>query len=713
MKKILISIIVLLALIGTAYAAEPIYAATVNVLDTPLGSGDTLTLYGFIDHTTGQGTLSMSSIKLRYYRVGADPEVSSTYINSGSMTYESNYENTDDLLLDGAYYAQLGISGLTDGTYTVQVLINDEVKDADSFTYNGNIDRNSTFTISSFYDIAGSLNVDYVATKENVATDVLFNVAFYSPTMSDTGIGGTDHTNSITVGNDNSSAASTNYNSPFVSGVNMFIAKVTGTNDTSSGIPLSYISLWTAGEQQSISSDGDITLSGDCYAKEETSKTCTFTATNTGDYPASYTVNAESDLTISTSFTSSLIQPGESATGTLTLTSVEGDAPSKTLTLKLVRGGSVLDTVSETITVQSRDLLHEVVIEDFEITPTDVREGDEITVSFKLTNTGDYDERVRIQYTIGSGETINYGNAFTLREGQTKSKSITFETPQGEEEINFELDVLKDEVSIAGRATTIFVEQLSFTPYLNWYNNYKNVPQGNHSENKLKVTNEGNTPGYYNVLIESNFASLNQDVYLQAGQSTDITVPIIVADNTPIGVKEVEATICSLTTGDCKSDEFKLTVIEKNTDNSTVITNQTLQELQGDEGSVFEIRVQNNEGATKSYSLSTGTFNGELQVSPGTLTIMDGEEGVFYLYAKPSEEETQSVTYQVLMDEDEVVSTGNLTMSYGTGLLTGLVTLSEAGSMGAIILGVALIAGLLILGVRSFNQSKVELKYWK
>jgi hypothetical protein len=712
MKKLIFSTILLLAVMGVVFAADPIYIASVNVLNDPLGAGDTLTIYGFIDHTTGQGTLSFTSIQLRYYRVGSDPSVSSTYINSGSITYESSYENPDSLLLDGAYYAKTSLSGLSDGTYTVQVLVDGEIKDSDSFVYDADTDRNSTFAITSYYDVAGSLNVDYVLQKQNVAQDVEFDIAFYSPIITDSdGLGNTDSTATVIVDSDNSTAGSTSYSSPFISGVNVFVARVTSTNTTSSGIPLGYVDLWMGGAQQALTSEGSIELS-ECSAKEETTEDCTFTVTNTGAYPTRYTVESTSTLSISTSFTSGLIQPGDSATGTVSITAVEGDAPSATLTLDLMHDSDELDTVSETITVQPRDLINEVVIEEFEISPNDIREGDEITVSFELENTGDYDERIRVQYTVDDDEPVNYGNAFTLRIGQTKSMSVTFDAPEDVEELNFGIDVLKEDVSIAGRVTTIYIEQLSFTPYIRWFSNYKNMQQGDNTENKLTIRNQGNTAGYYSLIVESDYASLDEDVYLLSTESEEISVPILASENAEVGAFDITATICSLTSGECDEDDFTLTVREKDRDNSTIIINQTLQELKGDEGSVFEIKVQNYEGATKSYSLSTGAFDGELQVSPSTITLMDSEEGSFYLYAKPAEKETQSVTYQVLMGS-EVVSTGNLTMSYGSGLITGLITLSEAGSIGAVILGIALIAGLLILGLRSFNQSKVELKYWK
>jgi len=338
-------------------------------------------------------------------------------------------------------------------------------------------------------------------------------------------------------------------------------------------------------------------------------------------------------------------------------------------------------------------------------------EGDEVIVSFTLKNTGDFDERVRVEYSSGD-ETIT-GNSFSLNIGDSRTKTITFEAPVGADEVPFTLNILSEDGSlIAGKVTTIYVEQLSFTPYVRWYNKFEQVKQGNNTDNKITIKNKGNTADWFNVKISSNYASLDKDYYLGAEQSASITVPVVIVDNSKTGAYAVTATMCSLTTSDCASDDFTLTVLGKNYENSTIVLNQTMQELSGNEGAVFEVLVKNFEGATTTYTLSTGSFNGELQISPSSITLLNGEDGKFYVYAKPENKIDEVLTYQVLANGG-VVDRGNLTMSYGPGGLTGLITLSEAGSVGALVLSVALIGALVFLGIRAFNQSRVELKYWK
>lgn len=707
MKK-LFSILVILAIIGAVFAAEPIYDASLNVLMGTYGPGDTLTVYGFIDHTTGEGTLPKTSLTLRFYNSMSGPGLSTPIT---SINYVSDYENPNNLLLDGAFTATKSLSGLTTGDYYVEALINGQVEASAMFSYDSSLNRNSTLTVPSSYITAGNINVGYTISKVNTVEDVIYTVDFYTPTMD--GQGTSKQTDTMTVTNTNSSSKLVSFTSAEFSDLaNVLVVKVTGTNQTVQDLPQGFARVWLIGQPVSIESSGSMAFNYDnCKAKEGAERICSFTVTNTGDYPASFAVTASSELETSVSFDSSLLQPNTERTGTITLTGVEGDAPVKQLELNLKYGAQVLQSLNGSVTVETRDLLSQISILDFDITPTDIRPGDEVTVSFKVKNTGDFSERVRVQYVLGDEDPVNYGNTYNLLKNQIRSVSVTFNAPE-EEVVPFSLNILKEDDVIAGTVTNIYIEPFVFTPFTRWKTEYKYLEQGDTDENVIKVRNDGNTAEYYQVTVESNYASLDKRVYLLAGQSTDITVPILISNTAEVGAFNVEAEVCSLTTYECDTDDFTITVLEKEKENTTIVLNQTLQDLSGDEGAVFEVAVQNFEGATKTYSVSVDAFNGEIQVSPSDLTIMNGEEGVFYLYAKPENKMTQDITYNV-MSGKEVVSTGNLTLSYPGLGLTGLITLSEAGSLGAIILGIALIGALVFLGVRSFNQSKVELKYWK
>ncbi len=708
MKKTIFALIITLAMIGTGFSA-PIYDASMDVLMDTYGPGDALTVFGFIDHTTGDGTLTTSSLTLRFYNALSGPGLATTIT---SVEYISAYENPDNLLLDGAYLATRTLSGLSNGDYFVEVLINGEVENSAQFTYDDSIDRNSTLNVPSSYITAGNINVGYTITKTNTVEDVIYDLEFYTPTVN--GLGNAKKTDSLTVTNTNTSSHVVSFTSlEFADAANILVVKVVGTNQTTQDIPNGYARLWLIGGQSTISTSGSLSMNfNNCEAKEEAVRTCTFTVNNTGDYPTSYSISADSELTTTIDFSTGLMQPGTSRTGTLSITASEGDTPSKTLSLNLMQGSTILQTITGTVSVEARDLINELSILEFEVSPTDVRPGDEVVVSFKLSNTGDFTERVKVQYAIGDENPVTLANTYTILAGQTRTVSINFNAPD-EEFVTFELNILKDDEVIDGRITDVYIEQFTFTPFTIWESEYRYLEQGSTANNRLKVRNDGNTPEFYTVNIMSTFASLlNHRIYLLPGEHTNIDIPIRVLENAEVGVHTIDAEVCSLTSAECDTDEFTLTILELEVAQSTIVANSTMQQVSSGEGAVFEVSVQNFEGSTETYSLSVENFNGELQISPSTLTLMNGEEGNFYLFAKPEEQVTQDITYQVLMGT-EVVSTGNLTMSYGLSGLTGLITLSEAGSIGAMIIGVTLIAALVFLGVKSFNQSKVELKYWK
>ncbi|VVB74839.1 Uncharacterised protein [Candidatus Tiddalikarchaeum anstoanum] len=700
MMKKLAFLITVLAVIGITFAAVP-YTASVAVTPTIIGRGETFAIYGYIEHATGT-VYPLSSMKLKVYKSGTSG--SPTEITS--IEYMADAENPDNLILNGAFLVRsISTSGFSDGTYTVQLLINNEVVSTGTFAYNSALVRNSTLTISSVYPVAGSLNVEYSISKTNTLNDAVYDVKFYAPTKAD--MNALALQESLYVGSSNTSAripyASMTY--PFTRGANIFVITAASNNSDSTK---SYVEFMRSGDVETSDSSATLTL-GTCSAKEGVSKQCTFTVTNRGINPAGFTINAQSALTTQVSFTTGLVQPGQSATGTLTLTAAIGAAPSKPVTLNLYHGSTLLDTVTESVAVETRDLIDSVSISSFTITPEEIHPGDEITVTVKLSNTGDFVERVKLQYALGEDE-VTLGTTYTLNVRQNKTVTLNLIAP--EETTSLSVNVLKEDSVLAGRIANINVEPYTFTPYADWTTSYKYAEQGNSTTNILKIKNNGNIGEYYQVSIISEFASLDQRVYLTPGQAVSITVPVVVSQTAEIGAKSINATICSLTSNECATDVFTLTILEMARDRSTVVLNDSVQELTSDQGAVFTVQVENFEGETHTYKLSMGTFDGTLQINPTQLTLLNGESGVFYVFAQPAQKETQNLAYTVLREND-AVNRGNLTIKMGATGLTGFITLANAGDVGLIVFGALIIAGLVFIGIRSYNQSKVELKYWR
>lgn len=704
MKRLAIVLAVLFAVCSAVFAAVP-YTATVAVTPNPVGNGELFSVYGYIDHTTGD-VLALSSMKLKIYKSGTSGQA--TEITSQDIDLMTNTENPDNLLLDGAYLAdRISTTGFSTGIYTVQVLINSEVIAAATFNYDSTIDHNSTLTVSSVYGVAGNFNVEYSIYKgPDSTTNDTYDVYFYAPKMNEMSREVLHETLTVETDIDNSTAKVpyTSLIYPFSEGANIFL--ITAASSTDAAEP--YIALIRSGDADTIDVSADLTFST-CSAKESAAKSCTFTVRNTGAYPASFTVSADTAMTSSVSFTASLIQSGQNATGTISLTAARGDAPSKTVTLNLYYGSTLLDTVTQSVAVEPRDQISSVKIASFSVTPETAKPGQDVTVTMRLSNTGDFTERVKLQYLLNEHE-VTIGTVYTLRVGQNTTVTIPLIAP--EETASLTVNILKDDAVIAGRITNVNVEPFSFAPFIDWTTNYKYIEQGNSSSNTLKVRNDGNTEDYFEINIASAFASLSQRVFLTQGQSAMITVPLIVSQTAPIGAKIVDAEICSLTTNECKTDTFTLTVLELVRDRSTIVLNNTVQELSSEQGAVFTIQVDNLEGETHTYKLSMGSFDGTLQVNPTQLTLLNGESGVFYVYAQPDNKVTQDISYAITRETD-VVNRGNLTLKLESSGITGFITMAGAGDIGLIVFGALIIAGLVFIGVKSYSQSQVELKYWK
>jgi hypothetical protein len=188
-----------------------------------------------------------------------------------------------------------------------------------------------------------------------------------------------------------------------------------------------------------------------------------------------------------------------------------------------------------------------------------------------------------------------------------------------------------------------------------------------------------------------------------------VTVKVVAKESA--GVYPITATACSSFSTECDSSDYNFIIYELPTfGNAEVSVNDTLK-LEDGEAGIFEIVVQNNNGDSRTYSINLTGFNGEARVSPEAKTILSGESEKFLVYLLPAAAESQDAKYKVL-ENNVIIKEGNLSLSYGTGLLTGFVTAGSAG-IAASVLGLALMAGLIVFGVRAFKQSKTELKYWK
>ncbi len=705
MKKTSFVLIALLGLLSLSRGFSlPSYSASLNALDSALVEGDTLTLYGFIDFNEAEGETPLKVSDL-YIKI-EDSKLS-------GLQYTSKYSDSGNLLVDGLFQLSASTSSFVDGkTYSAYVYISglDKENGVDkyiaktTFTYSKSdlLKRNATLT-TSFKYLNGGL--DFNAKLENLNDiDVADYEITFSSRSSITGAETVIKTSAFgVIGAGNSSELNVEFEVP---NEPRFIIVRASSDSVNS--PQSKLFLIKLGLTQ-LDYSGELTIS-DCSIKEAKESYCEYTVENTGFYPATYTLDLGGVFSNAAS-QALTINPGKSATGKITITAVESERGDNSVTILLKASGRTVDQKTININVSPRDLVDkaEIRLKSFN---SQILEGQGITINFTVSNTGDFPQNIAIHYILNNGEEVKYGNSFSLKEGQTVSKSISL-TPYSLRgltgRIGFEIRAVSENGTILGAVSSTFtIDEIKYSPRIEWTKGIIRAESGSESENYLTIINEGNVDDIYTVIVNSDYA---KDIYiipLSPNEEKIVKIPVVAKGRA--GTYQITATACSKFSTECDSSDYNFIIYELPTfGNAEVLVNDTLK-LEDGKAGIFEIVVKNNNGNSRTYSINVTGFDGEAKVTEAK-TILSGESEKFLVYLLPTKAESQDVKYKVL-ENNIVIKEGNLSLLYGTGLLTGFVTAGSAG-IAASVLGLALMAGLIMFGVRAFKQSKTELKYWK
>ncbi len=707
MKKNSFVLIALLGLLSLSMGFSlPSYSASLNALNSALVEGDTLTLYGFIDFNEAEGETPLKVSDL-YIKI-EDSKLS-------GLQYTSEYLNSGDLLVDGLFQVSSSTSSFVDGkTYNAYIYISglDKENGVDkyiaktTFTYSKSdlLERNATLTASYKYLVGG---LDFKATLENLNdVDVADYELTFSSSSSITGTSVVIETSAFgTIGAGNSSEINADFE---VSNEPRFIIVRASSATPGINSPQSKLFLIKSGLTE-LDYLGELTIS-DCSIKEASESYCEYTVENTGVYPAIYTLDLGGAFANAASQTL-VVNPGNSATGKITITAVESELGDNAMEILLKASGITVDQKTINVNVLPRDLVDKAEIRLNGLNRY-ILEGEETKVSFTINNTGDFDENARIVYSVNNGQDIYLGGLFQLKVGQsiTRIIDLTGFIKDLTGAVGFEIMAVSENGTILGAISSSFIiSELEYAPIVSWNKAVVRVESGMDSENTLTIRNNGNVEDTYMIRVDSEYSRHYETVSLSPGEYKTLTVKVVAKENK--GTYPITATACSSFSTECDSTDYNFIIYELPTfGNAEISVNDTLK-LEADEAGIFEIVVQNNNGDSRTYSLNITGFSGEARVSPEAKTILSGESEKFLVYLMPTAAESQDVKYKVL-ENNVLIKEGNLSLSYGTGFLTGFVTAGSA-SIAASVLGLALMAGLIVFGVRAFKQSKTELKYWK
>lgn len=727
MKNKILTIFMFAFFVGSVFASNPSYEASTAVLDSIIGPENSLVVYGFITHITGEEFSSTSDLKILYYSATSGPEYATT-ISHSSIQYVSDYENSDSVIIDGAFLANINVpSGLSDSeTYLVDVMINDQVIGSTQFTYNSSKRMNSSLTIPSShpYNRAGTFNAAVTLKDENIfGSSYDYIIGVIIPTINDLDREETSFSE-LNLPAGNSSTELIGFSSTSLrQGANFIISKVTSAkkNGFTAELPdlkNSFIKIFQT-NQKSLDTDYSAALSMEnCDIKEGTQSNCEFEVTNLGSYPTIFNVVADSELSTSVSFTNNLIQPGQTVSGSITINAEKGDAPTKELVLMVKKGSTIIDSLTKVLDIEDRNL-HSVDLDvDSEVM---IMDNDVLHLKLNITNTGDFEEIYKIKYSFG-GESKIISTPIILVPGMSAIKNIAIDMKlvENKDLDNYNLVSIiitnADGEKMMEFGKQILIKKTSFIPKLAWERQTKYLTQGDQISNNLTIKNDGNGQDTFTIKIEnSGFASLNMVKNLEAGEQLTINVPIFAALDAKVGNNIITAEMCSISSEECEKVSFSLKVSELMKYDSDVIINKTVETMTSSEqGAVFNLTIKNNEDSAKNYKLviTNEDLFEDLQITPIEQLVMVGDSAEFLIYALPKDSSVGQVEYEIIKGT-EVFNSGNLTINYPNSLMSGFFTLSKAGSVGAIILGIGLLIGLSLLGVKIFNQSKIELKYWK
>jgi hypothetical protein len=155
---------------------------------------------------------------------------------------------------------------------------------------------------------------------------------------------------------------------------------------------------------------------------EGESLTVDYEVTNTGDAEGTQAINFTVDGVEQGTDPGITLASGNSSTGQFTYQTTDGDAPNLT-----VEVASDDDTATSTVTVDEPPLF-EVALTGVD---SEVTEGENLTVDYEVTNTGDVEGTQDIEFTVdGTSEGTEAG--VTLGAGATFDSQFTYETVDGD-----------------------------------------------------------------------------------------------------------------------------------------------------------------------------------------------------------------------------------------------------------------------------------------
>lgn len=287
--------------------------------------------------------------------------------------------------------------------------------------------------------------------------------------------------------------------------------------------------------------------------------------------------------------------------------------------------------------------------------------GSVVEAEVSITNTLAITKKTFLDYSI-AGQTYRQSiNIMPLRTTTHKIYIPIPETAKGQETIIASMN--EDDV-YSMQTATINIQELvhDFTSslFMNW-----GVVQNNKNATIHLITvNTGTTPDDYELTVSWPYHQLSERSFkLEAGEIRNTTIKLLVPEDTLRGSHNVTVKVCALAAGTCISNNYNL-VTNPLPRTILKVVNSSVQGSTNS-GSVFTLKVMNNEGIERTYSFSiappTG-FSGDIHTYPNNeFVLADGEEKEIYVYATSRNQGVFEIDYS-LRTGGELISGGTLSL---------------------------------------------------
>ncbi len=395
---------------------------------------------------------------------------------------------------------------------------------------------------------------------------------------------------------------------------------------------------------------------------------------------------------------------------------------SAVLELLLKNGDDVVYIVPLNIKINQKGLIHDLSVIKTEFYKENYQPGDSGVVTFKILNSGDFDESVYFATRFGEDIYKKTSTPTVIRPGDYYPFSRVFFIDSGEshKSLNISLALLSDNVKGSYEfSIPIFIPVYDFAVSLSKVSAVIN--QGVVAPFDLIITNLGNIEDRYSVkfsgksdvMLSSSLVSINPDSFGKLAFTA-------VSDFSGSDVLKFDA--CSVANTACKTALLSLNILAPATESSNdslsdFIVNTPVLDVMRGEGVVGTLTVSNDAFDIMNYSVAVSNVPDILvSVYPGNVFSLNSGESMDVLFHSSVSDNAMSGVRNISFSVSEIVDgapnkvfDGSFAVNINSKIaITSFVTFLKSNPVIVLIPIVILFSLVIFIYVRRGSKSKRE-----